>query len=272
MGFLWQWHESSEKCQQKSVRQLPAQRAVVASLLRRPPLSKRLVPLAALTVLGACTANSPVYTEAPRLTPAFCASRGQLLDADGDCVTPASPDMKDNASAATADLHQSHIPPLPPPTPDAPVSASTKGVTINDNCAPVDCSTGACDRLIREAQATPVSHLSCFDTQARRAANVIGLFRIALNAVRDENRVYCAKNKPLACSMHMQATLVCPQIISELSQIFSMVDAMESGGMTPNQAARQINSPLAEQAVQIPQNDRIASTWRAFLACLNDPD
>ncbi|HEV3159669.1 MAG TPA: hypothetical protein VGZ89_06760 [Xanthobacteraceae bacterium] len=98
------------------------------------------------------------------------------------------------------------------------------------------------------------------------------LFKVALNTVGDQNRVYCAKSAQVACSMHMMRTNSCPQIISDLHKIFTTLDALESQGMTPNQAASQIHSVLADEAVEVPQKNRVPFAWHSFVTCLEAAD
>jgi TPR repeat protein len=104
------------------------------------------------------------------------------------------------------------------------------------------------------------------------AKNVMDLFNIALMKVESENNAYCLKSAQLACSMHMMATNTCPQIVPNLYKIFATLDALERQGMTPNQAARQIRSVLAEEAAEVPEEERVRFAWRAFMACLETAD
>ena len=104
------------------------------------------------------------------------------------------------------------------------------------------------------------------------AKNVMDLFNVALSKVDSENSAYCLKSARLACSMHMQATLTCPQIIPDLYKVFTTLDALENQGMTPNQAAKQMQNVLAGLAVQVPRENRIPFAWRLFMNCLETAD
>lgn len=166
-------------------------------------------------------------------------------------------------------------------------------VNAPDPCAPVNCLTGDCDRLIREAQTAPVSHWSCFVKAAKGIKTVPDLFQVAANAAQDASRVFCARNARLACSTYMTAANQCAGYISDTHQMFMNLRAFEGAGMTSAQAGREVYKTMVGDqtytaqghympydvlalvipvAAQISQEEEVGFAWNVFSTCLKAAD
>ena len=121
-----------------------------------------------------------------------------------------------------------------------------------------------------------------FAEAAKKISNVPDLFQLAVDAVQDAGRVYCARSTPAACSSYKSAAAPCPDYILEVQGIFLTLRVFEHDGMTPGQAATQVyrdevsQTPMRHDvlssairgAAQVPQGQEAHFAWNVFSACL----
>jgi len=121
-----------------------------------------------------------------------------------------------------------------------------------------------------------------FAEAAKKISNVPDLFQLAVDAVQDAGRVYCARSTPAACSSYKSAAAPCPDYILEVQGIFLTLRVFEHYGMTPGQAATQVyrdevsQTPMRHDvlssairgAAQVPQGQEAHFAWNVFSACL----